>query len=543
MSNSKKGMVLVVAGAALLAIATAVVYFTVIGPRSERKRVQREVESWGEMWSAARTCLVGPEPRSSDGYEAVLLRDLISAEDTTSGLAGCLDEIQALRRGDGYTAGERVEAGWSQIEKVWKRLGEAHAWRTAKTPNRPRHELHAALGRAVAEMDAAYAALRAAADLPPDAPAGAALARLQSGTPMASPDGAPLTPSELDVTGDVVAAFGTSQDDRTWLVRQPADGVPTFVPIGFDVLPAVDGGGWAVWTSGSPDDGFELRAGPVDAQGDPASDGVLITRGAQLLRPVFAAGSDSERAILYQENRGEFGAQVAHWVVRSRDGGSTWTDRVLLHEGGDLDALTLRDLAGARIDTFFRTDSGTRWLALDPASPSGEISLRPLAFAPRLPPCRAGEHTWFFLEDSAYVAVGDEPARPVPGSSGLAHPHDCRGDRMIALDATSIEPHAHRVLVCRPGACAKAALPVPLGAGYAVLMSASRGPLVAVESGGVLVIWAGDPDNQEPFQPRHLVRLADGQTLASLIERGERLHLVTRSDAAAYLVPAIAPEG
>lgn len=44
MSNSNKGILLVVGGAVLAAVAAGAVYFLVLGPRSEQKRLQNEIE-------------------------------------------------------------------------------------------------------------------------------------------------------------------------------------------------------------------------------------------------------------------------------------------------------------------------------------------------------------------------------------------------------------------------------------------------------------------------------------------------------------------
>jgi hypothetical protein len=70
MSNSNKGIFLVVGGAVLAALAAGGVYFLVLEPRGETRRLQNEVAKWGVKWESARDCLVGPDPRSSDGYEA-----------------------------------------------------------------------------------------------------------------------------------------------------------------------------------------------------------------------------------------------------------------------------------------------------------------------------------------------------------------------------------------------------------------------------------------------------------------------------------------
>src|SRR5688500_14869286 len=117
MGKSNKGIVLVVGGGVALAIGFAAFSFLVLGPRAEKKRVQKEVSEWGGRWASARDCLVGPDPRSSDGLEAVLLREALAGADVDllEDLRGCGEEVRALRRGSGYTAGAEVEAAWSEL--------------------------------------------------------------------------------------------------------------------------------------------------------------------------------------------------------------------------------------------------------------------------------------------------------------------------------------------------------------------------------------------------------------------------------------------
>jgi hypothetical protein len=68
-------------------------------------------------------------------------------------------------------------------------------------------------------------------------------------------------------------------------------------------------------------------------------------------------------------------------------------------------------------------------------------------------------------------------------------------------------------------------------------VSASRGPLVAADISGVVILWAGDPEQAEALQPREIVRLAEGQSLAGLVEWAGALHLVTRTEGSLRVIP------
>ena len=551
MSSSSKGIIVAVGGAVVLAVGFGVLYFAVLEPRAERKRVQEEVGAWGERWAKARTCLVGEGPRSSDGYEAVILRDALASADPTDELAACLGAIKELRPSTSYTAGAEVDAAWREVEKAWKALGQAHAWRTAKTPNRPLPVIREDLGRAVAAMDAAHARLRTAADLDPAPPAGEPLRALPDGQVIASPKGAPIESNEPSLSADAVAAVG-SAGDQTWLVRLTSAGAES-IPVGLEVLPAVDGGGWGVWVE-RPEDGeggggHRLLAGAIDAQGDASGEGVAIARAAGPLRPVFAAGAGADRVVAYMEDRGVVTGpdgypqgRAAYVVVRSRDSGATWPERVVLTESPDASLVHFADPASRRFDAVWQAAGGLQWLALDAADLAGE--LRPVRLTraqDRLhtAPCREGTRMWWPLDSGLHVTEGTGgPARPVPGSTpedfGVRHTIRCGGERLIAL--ADGDP-GQRVQVCQVGGCAISSITSAVGANHTAAVTAGGGPLVAAELGGVLILWAGDPAKEEELAVRELVRLPEGHTLAGLVEWGGALHLVTRTAEALRVVP------
>ncbi len=543
MSNSNKGILLVVVGAVLAAVAAGGVYFLVLGPKSEKKRLQNEIEKWGVKWESTRDCLVGPDPRSSDGYEAVVLREALSTGEVVADLSECAEELKGLRRGEGYSAGQKVEAAWDESQKKVTALAEAWAWRTGKTPNKPVSELRKALGKAVADVDLAYARLREKADLDAARPPGDHLHTLPAGRVLADARGTPITPDEIGVSGNVVFAVGEIAD-RKWLVRDGGSGTPQVIPIGAETAAGIDGSGWGVWSE-TPDEGtgaVEVRSGPVDELGDPSGDGVLIAKlgKGETAAARFALAADPVRVAIYQ-TFDESKETSSAFVVRSRDGGATWPEKVQLMRSPEAGASFQMaiDLGQERADLFYQGDDGApRWLSVDPASASAAIAPA-RAETPASQPCVAGPRTWWIGDDDT-IYTGEAPGaplRPVPGSSEGVHSLYCAGERVLALDQPSEGSGGQKVLVCRAGGCSATTTPAASGARTVAALGAKHGPLVASEADGVVVISSGDPEKKQDFKPIEIARLSGEQQLAGLVEWNGAIHLVTRTDKTLHIVP------
>jgi hypothetical protein len=544
MSNSSKGIFVVIGGAVLLAVLAGAVYFTVIGPRGEKKRMQKEVEKWGVKWEGARDCLVGPDPRSADGFEAVVLREALSTEDMVAALRECDEELKGLRREAGYSAGEAVEAAWADSQAKVTALAEAFAWRTGKTPNRPVADLRAALGKAVAELDAAYGRLRDKAGLDRAPRPGEHLPTLPAGRTLADARGTPIVPEDIGVSGNVVFAVG-SIGDRKWLVRDGGDGAPQVIPIGAETLAGIDGGGWGVWAEEPEEAGAaaEVRSGPVDEVGDPAGDGVLVARlnKGESATIRFALAADPVRVAVYQadDEDKEIGSA---WLARSRDGGATWPERLQLlrYQGGASNGFwVMPDLGLQRADVFFTApDGGPRWLVLEPARIGA--SLEPARVeTPSMKPCVAGQRTWWLADDDVVYSsdAPGQPLRPVPGSSEGAHSLFCAGDRLVAITSVGVTGAGQKVLVCRPTGCSATTIPAAPGARTVATLGDKRGPLVASEAEGVVVVSSGDPEKKQDFKPIEVARLTGEQQLAGVVEWKGAVHLVTRTARSLHVVP------
>jgi hypothetical protein len=542
MSDSNKGIFFAIGGAVLLAVIAGAVYFLVIAPRAERKEVQAEVVAWGESWDGARDCLVGPDPRSSDGYEAMVLREALATEDIMPELVDCAEELKLLRRGEGYSAGADAEKAWEELQKKVTALAEAHAWRVAKTPNRPVPELRRALAVAVADLDQAYARLRDKAELDPAHPAGKRLPSLPAGRVMTDPRGTPIAPQEVGVSGRFVYAIGAI-GDRKWLLRGDGSGTPQVIPLGVETLAGLDGTGWGVWGEGSEEEGtpFEIRSGPLDPVGDPSGDGVLIAtlKKGESADVLLAIGNPQARVVVYRTANAET-ETGADWIARSRDGGATWPERVQLTTlGPDRPAgvSIAPNLALQRADiTFTGADRKPRWLVVDASTldrPFAPVAIE----TPGTAPCVAGPRTWWLGDDdTVYHSEGPgKPLDPVPGSSEGAHTLICGGERLLAIADAAMTGLS--VLVCRAAGCTATTIPAAPAARTAAALSEKRGPMVANEAEGVVVIWSGDPEKNESFKPVEMARLAGDQQLAGLVEWNGALQLVTRTEKTLHIVP------
>ncbi|HUS64726.1 MAG TPA: hypothetical protein VMZ28_09305 [Kofleriaceae bacterium] len=542
MGKSNKGILLVVVGGVALAIGFAAFYFLVLGPRAEKKRVQKEVSEWASRWEAARDCLVGPDPKSSDGLEAVLLREALAGPDVDmlEELRGCGEEVRGLRRGAGYTAGADVEAAWTELEQRIDKVVEAHALRTAKTPDRPGAELRVMLAEAVAALDLSYARLRERADMGGDHPDGDPLPTLPAGRVLADARGTPIAPDEVGVSGGVVWAIGTI-GDRRWLVRHASAAAPEVIPLGVETVAGLDGTGWGLWVEDADEadakSRAEVRAGALDALGDPSGDGAVVhalaagEEGAVLA----ALGSGTTRVAFFQTTAAD--GTITSWLARSRDGGATWPERQQLLRGGFLEAQL--DVAAQRLDLKWRTTAGAPgWLVIDRASIEAPLAAAPIE-APPGRPCVDGARTWWVgpTGELLYSPSSGTPVAPVPGSGEAGLLHACAGERLLALRVYDGELRDPTAFFCRATGCAQVVVPSVEGSRAAPLLGDKRGPRVAVDTDGVLVVWSGDPEKKDALAPATVARLAGKQRLAGIVEWAGALQLVTRTDEALHIVP------
>jgi hypothetical protein len=456
-----------------------------------------------------------------------------------SELTECGEEIKALRRGEGYSAGEEVEAAWTGSQKKVTAVAEAYAWRIGKTPNKPVSELRKALGKAVADLDLAYAQLRDRAGMEAAPPAGKHLPTLPAGRVLADARGTAIEPQEVHVSGGVVFAVGQVAD-RKWLVRDGGSGTPQVIPLGAETMAGIDGSGWGVWIEEIEESGLgEVRGGAVDQVGDPAGDGVVIAKlkKGEVATVHFALAADPVRVVLYV-TEAEDGASPVEWLARSRDGGATWPEKVALARSSEVQVAV--DPGQQRADVLYGGDDGApRWLVVEPASLGGPLTPARVE-TPGTQPCVAGGRTWWLGDDdTVYTAeAAGKPLRPVPGSSEGAHSLFCAGERLLAITSAGDAALAgQKILVCRPAGCSATTIAAAPAARTVAALGDKHGPLVASEADGVVVLSSGDPEKKQDFKPLEIARLAGNQELAGVVEWNGAIHLVTRTDKSLHIVP------
>jgi hypothetical protein len=307
-----------------------------------------------------------------------------------------------------------------------------------------------------------------------------------------------------------------SNDGKTWLVRL-AGGEPELVPVGPQVVAAPDG--WGAW-----EEEGALRVGPLDSMGDPAADGTAIARASSMA--CFPISGGQVRAVHHWDD-------AAQWLIRSRDGGATWPERILLTPAGAtlVDVFLLPEQR--RADLVWSGADGLLWLSLSPATIGGPLAPRPLPVgsseAP-LEPCAAGTLTWWCLDSAAYRVEESGVARQVSDSQGLCHLWRCAGDRAVTLQAR--QDGTAQLVLCAASGCKRTGVSVDV-VDTAPSLALSGSGRFAVESEGVVVVWTwGDPP-----RPVRAARLAEGHRLTGLVEWSGQLSLVTRTADAVRLIP------
>lgn len=544
MSKSNRGVVIVVAGGVLLGVVFVLVYATVIEPSARLTKAQKEIQTWGDAWTAARTCLLGDEPRSTDPTEAYVARELLEAG-VVGAVRECLEPLKKLRRKEGDSSGTHaVEVAWSDMKSAIGKVGKAHALRAAKDELAPPATLRAKLGSGIVAMDEAYNHLRAAAEMKPAEPAGAG--RL-------TPTGKLVTLAD-NVTGGLIRsnvvtvsgelADGDEADPDTVLpgyiaritrIDPPKEAFRPQQPL---AVTGDRGPLWGVWLD--PGDGARtgdgLLAGAVDDTGAPAGRGVEVVRVAPgaAVSAMYATGDGDSRVVVYRVQSARLGAQIR--VARSADAGAAWSEEFTF----PADAHLSRTESLARADVTWIEGGRLQWLAIA----GGRVdSFRPIDVAPEAllgygqstEQCFGESATWWLLERAVIYVGADGKAAAVPGGTSARNIVLCDDRHMVEVHSIAKgDALALKLSLCTPTSCDRS-LELPLARDASVLaaMGPALGTSIAVTSNGVIAVWSGNTADGKPPAHRGVYALPDGFDPYGLVEWSGQLYAVGLADGVA----------
>jgi hypothetical protein len=521
MAAANKKLLAVVLAGLVLGGGFIVVWQTVLAPREERQLVRGEVRAYLEAWRDLRACIVGDQPRSQGGREALTARALLEG-DLEPALRRCDEPARALTRTTREFAGDAVEARWTETLKAGKKVLESQAMAGHATKARKvgagysDTTLRRALGDAVDALDVAVAALAREVDLAVEPPPGPALAA-PAARPITATDGTPLQPFQPIARGDVVLdrpAFGAG----ALLYRQTGPDAIERMAIGADITIAATGG-FGMWVDAEPSPRSAsgeisiLKVAPLDEQGEPVDDGVEVARSTSgILIPRFAVAAGAVQLVAYMET--EPGAFRRDWhLARSRDGGKTWPERVPVRLP---EVQAVEDYARGRLDLFGPPGERRGWLSVRPEVLDGALAVTHLDGPPAAEgivtrACTSGPLLFMPTEDLLWRLAADQPPTPVAGVLPATAIVACDGERILALDPEAGELIAER---CDGPRCRTfAPVPQPAGAVSHGALTADAAAL-AVSLDEIVVLWRGVADGPSLTPSVH--RLPPGCEVAGL---------------------------
>jgi hypothetical protein len=486
---SNKGIWFMLGGGLVVGLGIAVFVIVFVGKRAENKEMRSQVKQWGTEYDAARACLTGDSPLTSDASDAVALRDATSDGAITT----CLTHFQKNldRPGDSSVRNSKVEAAWLALDKSIGSLAQAYARRIDgyNLDEIPRYRKE--LGDALAKVDAKYNELRAASGLGAWTPPGdAELTSMGARAPVAI-EGKTLPPDTTEMSRDALvvnALLGDTHATTQAVIRGP-DAIET-VLVDAAVLRAADPAAWGVRNIRNEAGHYELRAGPLKADGSADGDGVAVAATAspdEDMGTMFATGSGSTRVIVYWLQLPA--ADATLWLARSSDSGATWPDNTML--GVPSDARVALDVAHRRLDltyTVYEPPAGSYWLSIRGAEPTASTTpIRVFGIDDRFEgQCMAGGSSWW-LTRSELHKIDTTGTRKRVVTLGADELVACDADQ--ALLALEGDLGTKQYILCGATTC-KAHMKVPAGdrAPIAVL-GEKLGVVVATQVGELMVVW------------------------------------------------------
>lgn len=425
--SSNKGVIAVVGAGCLLGLVVGLGYLLYWAPKQKAEEARAEISTWSDAWQEAKQCLLGDAPYSTDAKQALSARALTS-KDLHATLAGCMNSLKALRRGEGYsTEDDAIEDAWLAIQIPVSKLAQAQAWIAAKEPNNPPDVLRTNLGMAIDEVEAAHQGLRAAAKLSVSADAGKELAKTSVHKRLTGPDKSAAEISLLKIEAGAITYLANSEDTQYRAKLTETD--ERFARLSPLALRAIEGS-WGMWVE---DDGIpvsasqaragaKVMAGALDVIGDPSGEGVLLhtLKEGEYVDLEFAIG-DQKRSLLYRidTNSADYFSQSwAYKLMVSDDGGQSFRPEPL--PAGELWVSLKASPLGNYVSWEQSPDTvALNFLQLTPEGNHHHL----LSFAGnRLgvrnwPPelCQAPNRAWWIVDGAVYTMGPDQRLLPVPG--------------------------------------------------------------------------------------------------------------------------------
>ncbi|MFN0253893.1 MAG: hypothetical protein ACKV2T_43920 [Kofleriaceae bacterium] len=289
MSERGNGKIIAGAVVALAAIGGGAYWFFGIRAKNEQQNdAQAEILAWETRLAAARTCLFGEKPASSDSGEALAVRELTPDPWDRS---TCTKLVGALARG------VADDTGLMPVEHAWMTLGRAAAkvatsfavskdpyGKTAADERRGVSDLPDALR----ELDKAHADLRQAAKLPPASASTVPALPAAQVVPMLI-GGAQITGIDLfpRSSAGTLVMWGVTKDTPVQITLVPGaapriEKVPAFTVRGF----APEGRYGLAGAWGAAGLGGGIAVGSIDDKGVFAAPQTISPTGGSLLAAV-----------------------------------------------------------------------------------------------------------------------------------------------------------------------------------------------------------------------------------------------------------------
>ncbi len=541
MSQSNKGMVVVLAGGCLLGLALGLGYLLYWTPMQRAKQARQEIDAWGAHWNETKACLLGPSPASGDVLEAMIAREL-STTNWGVTLRGCTSHLKGLPREQGADTEEPpIEDAWYALRVPVGKLATAHAWRSAKKPSIDTLKLWTDLAHAIVLVDGKYDDLRAAAEMASQQKNSQRLASAGQVQSLETPEDQEAEVSNVALNAGLITYTATIEAS-SYLATLDESGASTFVAVSPLALRAADAD-WGLWVEhdGIPiheslaSQGDRVFAGPLDTFGEPAADGTLLHRvGKQeQLSLEFAVGEQTRVALFRRIVYSATEATWAHRLMASTNGGVTWTKHPL--PDSEIFVALRRASHGSYIGRSATNDPSSmhwQWQQLG----SDGVQTRTLEFegdrlrAKNWPPelCQADSRAWWIVDGSVYTIGTDRKLRRLPtkliqDTRNYDQRMTC-SDESFAVTSRSYNPlykDQLAVETCDTEKCITKPrrIPAPMAAGVFPLHHKGTYAVIVV-MGEFAAVWTARSE-----QPR-IVRLdADGEAVGG-ISRQDHIQLM-----------------